>query len=480
MDMTFHQPTDIPTSTKTNRIRNQSTSMIRDPETKTSPDGSLNVCVISSTYPRHEADYAVPWLRESIKHLTARGHKVTVLVPTYRGLKHHEIDGVPVRRFRYAFKCMEILTHEQGAPNRIRNPFFQLLGAPYVAMGSLKAAKLAWKNQFDVIHSHWPFPHGAIASVARAVGKAPVVTNCHGVEFALAKRKRWVRPLLRGALRSSDRIICNSSHTAEQVFSLSHRTADVIPYGTTVAARPTPLLNHDVSRILFTGRLIQRKGVEYLIRAMTEILPGRKAILEITGDGDQRASLEALTRSLGLEHVVKFYGFVDNATLDRLYSQCDLYVNPSVVDDRGDTEGLGVGPIEAFCHGRPVVACDVGGIPDVVKHRRTGLLVPEKNPMALANAIVELLGDPSYARQLAENGLEFSRTYFNWERITDAIERVYREAIAEFHPSRAMASHESKPREGHHGHAAFHPSRARTSHETKSREGYLSHAATIE
>jgi glycosyltransferase involved in cell wall biosynthesis len=311
-------------------------------------------------------------------HLVNRGHEVTVLAPSYRGLRPHEIDGVPVRRFRYAPKPWEMLTHEHGATNKLGNPFLQLLGIPYVVFGSLEAARLARRCQFDVIHSHWPFPHGAIAAVARWFGDAPVVANCHGAEFALARRKAWVRPLLRAALKGSDRIICNSSCTAADVKALSGCDAEVIPYGTTVGVKPSRRsdIRPEPKRILFTGRLIQRKGVECLIRAMPLILERQRVVLKITGDGDQRARLEALTAELGLGHVVEFLGFVDNATLDRYYLGCDVYVNPSVIDDRGDTEGLGVGPIEAFAHGKPVVASAVGGIPDVVKDRVTGLLVP--------------------------------------------------------------------------------------------------------
>ena len=399
--------------------------------------------MIGSTYPRHEGDYAVPWLRESVKRLVGRGHQVTVLAPSYRGQPSHTIDGVPVRRFRYAPKSWEVLTHEEGATNKLGNPFLQLLGAPYVVMGSLAAARLARRERFDVIHSHWPFPHGAIAAAARSVGGAPVVTNCHGAEFALARRKGWVRPLLREALIGSDRIICNSSTTSADVKSLSGRDAEVIPYGTTVEAKHAahaPAGRGGVSRILFTGRLIQRKGVDYLIRAMVPILERRKAVLTITGDGDQRPLLEALTDELGLRDSVKFLGFVDNATLDRAYADCDVYVNPSVIDDRGDTEGLGVGPIEAFAHLKPVVASAVGGIPDVVKHRATGLLVPEKSPERLAEAILELLDDPEYARDLARNALAYSRTHFDWDRITDAIEGVYHDAIGDRQTRRSAPS----------------------------------------
>jgi glycosyltransferase involved in cell wall biosynthesis len=404
-------------------------------------DQGLNICVIGSTYPRAQDDYAVPWLRESVNRLVARGHAVTVLAPSYQGLGDHTIDGVPVHRFRYGPRRWEKLTHEQGAPNRIRtNPLLQLLGVPYVVMGSLAAAVLAARRRFDVIHAHWPFPHGLIASAARLFGGAPVVTNCHGAEFALARHKAWVRPLLRQALRSADLLISNSSHTAGEIRSLCGRDSRVIPYGSTVRARPTPLLRRDVAHILFTGRLIQRKGVKHLIGALPRILTKRQAILKITGDGDQRKELEQLTRSLGVEHAVEFHGFVSNQRLDELYADCDVYVNPSVIDDRGDTEGLGVGPIEAFAHGRPVVASAVGGIPDVVKHRMTGLLVPEKDEEALAKAVIELLDDPVQAQALAGAGLEFVRRQFDWDQITDSIEDAYHHAIAAYRARHAAGA----------------------------------------
>jgi glycosyltransferase involved in cell wall biosynthesis len=361
--------------------------------------------------------------------MVERGHSATVLAPSFQGLPSHTIDGIPVHRFRYAPSRWENLTHEQGAPNKIRTPTYQLLGVPYVAMGIRAAANLARRERFDVIHAHWPFPHGPIASAAHAISGAPVVMNSHGAEYALARRKKWVRPLLRDSLNRAQCLISNSSHTAAEVKALSGRDSAIIPYGSTVQARPTPLPRNAIPRILFTGRLIQRKGVEYLIRAMRSILTSRRAILQITGDGDQRATLEQLTHSLGLSEHVEFFGFVTNSKLDELYAGCDVYVNPSIVDDHGDTEGLGLGPIEAFSHGRPVVATAVGGIPDVVKHQRTGLLVPEKDPGALANAILSVLDDPLVASALAATGLEFARREFDWDRIIDLIEDIYFEAI---------------------------------------------------
>jgi glycosyltransferase involved in cell wall biosynthesis len=397
---------------------------------KTEPDlERLRICIVTSTYPRHEADYAVPWLRESIAQFADRGHKITVLAPSFEGLQDHRIDGVEVVRFRYSPKRFERLTHEQGAPNRIRNPWYQLLGAPYLLMGCRAARRLAKRQSFDIVHAHWPFPHEPIGAAAAKVAQAPLAITAHGAEFALARLKPWVAACLKRSLQKADLRIANSSDTASQMLKLSGCQAEVLPFGSTVKPKSICVTKNPIPRILFTGRLIQRKGVEYLLRAVPLVLQSRRAQFVITGDGDQRAALESLCHTLQIGDAVEFLGFVDNRRLGEEYAHCDLWVNPSIVDDRGDTEGLGVGAIEAYAYGKPVIASAVGGIPDAVLHEETGILVPEKDPTALAAAICELLDNPAKARRLAATGVELSQQRFSWSRITDRLETLYIQTI---------------------------------------------------
>jgi len=397
-------------------------SNITNPETDQRP---LRICVVTSTYPRSEDDYAVPWLRESVARTIARGHEVTILAPSYMGLDDHTIDGVPVKRFRYFPARWERLTHEEGAPARIRNPWFQLLAAPYVAAGCRAAARLGREKSFDIVHAHWPFPHEPIGSAAAKASGAPLVMTAHGAEFAVARRKGWVEPILRRSLQKADLLIANSSHTAAQIRKTSGCDSLVIPFGTTVSARSAATSENAIPRILFTGRLIARKGVEYLLRAIPHILRHRTAEFVICGGGDLRESLEQEARELCIESAVSFLGFVSNEQLDREYAHCDIWVNPSIVDDLGDTEGLGVGAIEAYAHRKPVVTSRVGGIPDAVLHGITGLLVPQKDELALAAAILNLIDSPERAAAMGQAGFEFACERFDWERITDALEASY-------------------------------------------------------
>jgi glycosyltransferase involved in cell wall biosynthesis len=162
-----------------------------------------------------------------------------------------------------------------------------------------------------------------------------------------------------------------------------------------------------------------------LLRAVPLLLQQTPVQIVITGDGDMRPQWEALARLLGIRHCVQFLGFVSNEQLDQEYSRCDVWVNPSVVDDRGDTEGLGVGSIEAYLHRKPVVASAVGGIPDTVVHGKTGWLVPEKDEAQLAKAILHLIHNPHVATAFGEAGLQFAQEQFDWERITDRLEAEY-------------------------------------------------------
>jgi glycosyltransferase involved in cell wall biosynthesis len=391
---------------------------------------SLRIALIGSTYPRSQEDHEVPWLRESVNRIAQRGHQITVIAPSYSGLQNHQIDGIEVRRFRYAPACWEKLTHGDGAPNKLKkNPILKLLTLTYVLSGAWSTWKLCREKHIDLLHVQWPFPHGLMALLPAWLEGVKVVSSCHSSEIALASRGKFSTGLLATCLRRSDAVTANSRHTAELIKKISGVDAEVVPYGATVRIEPRDASlpdQTDVPLLLFSGRLIQRKGLHFLLRAMPLILAARKVKLVITGDGHRRVEWEALSRELGVTDQVEFAGFVSNERLSELFRSCTMYVHPAINDERGDTEGLGVVLIEALRNRRPVVACRVGGIVDIIKNESTGLLVPEKDPEALAGAVLRLLNDPPLARRLGEEGFIYATRRFDWEVITDQLEALYR------------------------------------------------------
>jgi glycosyltransferase involved in cell wall biosynthesis len=389
----------------------------------------MKICLMTSTYKLSAQDNNTPFLTEQVRHLVGQGCEVHVFAPSYEGLGSQVVDGVPVYRFRYFFKRWENLTHKQGAPNRIRNPFYLLVAFFYILSGLVHALWFCRKNRFDVIHVHWPFPHGIWGYAASLVSRTPTVLTFHGAEVLLSKKYPFVKFFLRHALKHSRGVQCNSSFTAGEVRKLTDRPVKVIPFGCTVT--PSPAVkdrDKPVKDVLFVGRLITRKGLDHLLRAMPLLSRKIPARLHVVGGGDQAGAWQALARELKLGDTVTFHGVVSNEELRRHYAHADAFVLPAIVDERGDTEGLGVVLVEALSFGVPVVASDVGGIPDVIKHEHTGLLVPEKDPEALAAAIARVFQDRPLAESLARNGLRHARDYFDWERITRQVLRLYHDA----------------------------------------------------
>jgi phosphatidyl-myo-inositol dimannoside synthase len=384
----------------------------------------LRIAVLGSTYPITEEDHQVPWLRESVNRIAGRGHSVIVIAPAYHGSHDHTIDGVRVRRFRYGPAAFEFLTHGEGAPAKLaRNPLLNLLTLTYLLSGVWSTWRLCVRERIEVLHVHWPFPHGLMALLPKWLNGVRVVSTCHSAEIALAGKNKLSLAVLAGCLRAADVNMANSSHTARLVRQISGEHAHVVPYGATVKIEKPS--GSTESFLLFSGRLIPRKGVCYLLEAMPRILACHPIKLVITGDGPLREALTAQVKKLGLSRWVEFAGFVTNQRLGELFRTCTVYVHPAIYDERGDTEGLGVVLIEALFNHKPVIASSVGGIVDVIKDGETGLLVPAKDPQALASAVLRVLNDPAEAARMGTRGYAYASRFFDWERITDDIERLY-------------------------------------------------------
>ena len=405
------------------------------------------VLVIGSVYPRFHEDAEVPWLRTSIAHLKKAGLDIQVLAPAYKGLKSHEIDGIKVNRFRYAPANWEMLTHEEGAPSKMASkPWLQLLAIPYIISGFFKCIKICRKFKPDIIHAHWPFPHAYIALGAAKLFRIPLVLNFHGAELLLIRKKKWVKPLLKFAIGQAQAVFANSSFTASKIKALRNVDVEWSPYGTTLefgnrksefGMEPHPI--NSKFKILFVGRHIERKGICYLIEA-AKYLPRDQFEIRIVGVGDlteqlkeqaanviaRNASDEAIQGgSAALPAEIIFTGKLSPEALANEYKTANVFTLPAIVDSKGDTEGLGVVLIEAMELGLPIVASNVGGIPDVVVDGVSGILVPEKDPKALASAYKRLAAEPELVKQLLAGSRKRIAECFTWDGIIERQIAVY-------------------------------------------------------
>lgn len=387
----------------------------------------MRVLHIPTAWPRWEGDVITPWLVALAERQAGRGHEIHVLAPAFEGRAGGESPGgITVHRYRYAPRRWERLTHEETTPDRLqRNPAWGLLLPGYVTAGTVAARRLGRRLGFDVVHVHWAIPHGIHGRAAARASDAALVTTFYGAEIRWAEQRFPPgRTFLRRYARRSH-LVAISESTRRMLAPYASRPIDVIPYGVTLPEESSRA-DHasEVPVLLFVGRLVRRKGVDRLLRALAS-LTDMSWRLEIVGFGPEREPLETLAGELGLGDRVAFLGRVSHAELGAAYRRASVFVLPATLDEREDTEGLGVVLLEAMSYGVPVLATRRGGIPDIVIEGRTGLLVEDEIGEIKAG-LRRIFDDPGLARELGERGRERVRAAFGWDSILDRLEAVYR------------------------------------------------------
>ena len=408
----------------------------------------MKVLHVVTAFPRHDGDVITPWLGRLLLGLRERGLDVGVLAPAYRGGGATEWRGIPVHRFRYAPARFETLTHDETVPDRVRSrPAYLTLLPAYLVGGSVASIRAGVSGPPDVVHVHWPVPHALFGNLVRAssAGTTAVVSSFYSVEIRwIENRLSWAVPFLRWSIETADAVTAISSATGAAVGCYTGRQVPVIPFSAAIS-EPRPELSASPGwssstrpdarddgglRILFVGRLVERKGVHILIRALARVRDRLDATLTVIGEGPETVALREVAARAGVAASVHFAGRVDEDSLADAYRNSDLFVLPAVVDRKGDTEGLGVVLLEALEFRLPVIASDIGGIPDIVKHRDTGLLVPPGDAAALAAAIFETAARPTQTREWARRGKDHAQRRFALTRVVDRLLHCYETAVA--------------------------------------------------
>ncbi|MEH1921122.1 glycosyltransferase family 4 protein [Nostoc sp.] len=191
------------------------------------------------------------------------------------------------------------------------------------------------------------------------------------------------------------------------------------------ATAPLSLEVHQNHRILFAGRIVSDKGLEWLLKTL--IHTDSKIQLDIAGEGWERPRLEKLANTLGLNNRITWHGWCDADKLNKLYQQCFAVIFPSVWP-----EPAGLITLESYARYRPVIASAVGGIPEHLQDAETGILVPANDIQKLADAINELYIDHPKSRYMGEQGHALLMKEFTMAAHVNNLRKIYAKTIAEF------------------------------------------------
>ena len=379
--------------------------------------------VLTSTYPRWVGDHEPGFVHELARRL-ARHFDVSVLAPHAPGSMDEErIDGVDVHRFRYAPEKLERLAYQGGIPaNLTRRPWLALLVPWFLTAQFVAALRLARRLRPDVVHAHWLLPSGLVGALLRELpgSRFRLVVTAHGADVHVTGGILG-RLLKREVLDSADTVTVVSNALGDVLTAqMPSLRVSIAPMGVDLRERFTPAASRPTAPVLvFAGRLVEKKGVADLLRAMPAIIAAvPEAQLRLAGDGPLADQLRQLATELGIDGAVSFLGSVPNDALPDLFRQARLVVLPFRVAADGDQEGLGLVTIEALGCGIPVIASDLPAVRDVIEDGIGGRLVPPGDPQRLAETAIELLGDDSEAEKLALSGRDAVVGRYDWETVT--------------------------------------------------------------
>lgn len=389
----------------------------------------MKILMLTWEYPPRIVGGIARVVHDLSKRLIKDGHEVTVVTYREGNTPYFEDDkGVKV------YRVDNYMINPNNFIDWIMQMNFNLLA---------KANELIDKEgKFDVIHAHdW-----LVAYAAKAIKNAydiPIVATIHATEAGRNsgihdETQRYINDTEWMLTYEANEVIVNSNYMKcelQRNFGLPFEKINVIPNGVNLTMYSGIEKDYDFRRnyaadnekiILYAGRLVYEKGVQYLIGAMPKILQNyQDAKLVIAGKGGMYDELKAQVDYLGLGNKVYFTGYMDHKSLCKLYRCADIAVFPSTY------EPFGIVALEAMLAGNPIVVSDIGGLNEIVEHGINGMKSYAGNSNSIADSILTLLFDHKLGIEISKNAKNKVKELYNWTKIAQDTHFSYQKAICE-------------------------------------------------
>ncbi len=404
---------------------------------------SKKIIVLASTFPRWKDDSIPAFVHDQLTFLKLirPDWEFFVLAPHDEGAESFETTEYgEVHRFRYFYPIRyQRLVYPAIMPNLQKNAWLYLQ-VPFLLIFEIFALlKLVRHTKPDFIYSHWFVPQGIVGGIVGLMTGVSHVYTSHSSDVMIAKKVQILGPfMVRFFTQHSRRVTVVSKRSYEKLkgfFSAKKwisvsRKVKIIPMGvdtsafsTMSASEPEQASGFDHKNknvVLFIGRLAEKKGVKYLIDAISEYRKNDPDVLLIVaGDGPLRADLTDQAIAFGIQDYVKFVGYVSGDKKLELFSLCDVLVLPSVIAADGDAEGMPVVLMEGLASGKLCVATDVSGADDILEHGVDGFLIRPKSSDDILEILLEIRAMDTKTKQLVSDNAMSKSKHFDWIPIVE-------------------------------------------------------------
>lgn len=372
----------------------------------------IKILSLSTTYPESSDSTKPKFVHLLNKELAKLGAEINVISPHSKGLPEKtEMDSIQINFFKYLPDSLEIT---KSIPDEAKTIGGKLKILLMLFRFFLFSKSFSHKYTDLILHGHWAFPGGYIAYLIAKRLKKKFIVTVHGSEIAQLKKYSYLRKITVNALNHSSKVIASNNFLKNRLIKLGINENKIelikpVPNFITTNLKQNELkkfrekfTNQENKIILFVGRLTEVKGTEYLIKSL-KLLKIKNFHCIIVGGGILEKKLKELAQTENLSEHITFFGPANSKQLGSLYSIGDVFVLPSIVDSLGGTEGTGLVIPEAMNCNLPVIASNVGGIADIIKHEENGLLVEQKNPEQIANAIDRIFSDSILDNKIIQN-----------------------------------------------------------------------------
>lgn len=402
----------------------------------------MKILMVTSSYPLFDGDGTAPFIEEIARGVAARGHQVDLVLPAHPRLQRRDEPGLRFFPFSYApVPSLNVWGYAQSMNADRGFKGKTLMVAPFAALATTRAVRRRLgSDSYDIVHAHWVVPGGVLSRRPAVASGRPLVISLHGSDVFAAERSRLIGIAARRAFVTAGAVTACSSDLRDRAIALGARAESTrtVPYGVdalffgnrpSFSDEPREAMRRRLgvssmqTLVVGVGRLVEKKGFAHLIEAVGD---SAQLHVALVGDGDLHADLEA--RAKASRASVTLAGRFSRLEIRDALQCADIVAVPSVIDSKGNVDGLPNALLEAMASGKAIVASRVAGIPDVLRDGVEGVLVPPGNEAAIRGSLLRLAANSSLRAELGEGAARRAARDLTWNLVAGTLEECYVQA----------------------------------------------------